>query len=93
MALTFNSTLVSYGLELERATHSVQAVALDTGYRQQDDAPDNWCQLELEAQRGFEPMNSGFADRRVSHFATAPIRAGPIDMLSPDRRTTWNCCP
>ena len=26
----------------------------------------------LEAQMGFAPMNNGFADHRVSYFATAP---------------------
>ena len=26
----------------------------------------------MEVREGFEPSNSGFAGRRVSHFATAP---------------------
>ncbi len=28
---------------------------------------------EFEAQAGIEPANSGFADRRVSHFTTGPL--------------------
>jgi len=35
-----------------------------------------WCALlhmqRLEAQTGVEPVHSGFADRRVNHFATEP---------------------
>ncbi len=27
---------------------------------------------ELEATTGFEPVNSGFADRRLNHLATSP---------------------
>ncbi len=30
---------------------------------------------KLEATTGFEPVNSGFADRRLNHLATSPIGA------------------
>jgi hypothetical protein len=32
-------------------------------------------QLDLEHRMGFEPMNTGFADQRVSHFAIGAITA------------------
>ena len=28
---------------------------------------------KLEHRTGFEPMNTGFADQRVSHFATGAV--------------------
>ena len=32
--------------------------------------------FQVEAWGGFEPPNNGFADRRVSHFATRPPADG-----------------
>jgi hypothetical protein len=34
------------------------------------------CQLNLEHREGIEPSNTGFADQRVSHFATGAHSAG-----------------
>jgi hypothetical protein len=45
---------------------------------------------KLERRAGIEPANTGFADQRVSHFATGALRAAAGE-LSPAIGRILNC--